>query len=136
MKLTTIYNTLLLILVLGSTTAFSQTVSATKSQKGTTMDTQKMNTYVIERNIPDAGKLNGEELKGISQKSCSVIKELGPDIVWIQSYVTTDKIYCVYKAKNEEILRTHAEKGGFPINSISLMSTIISPATAEMTAAK
>lgn len=94
------------------------------------METKPMNTYVIEREIPNAGSLNAEELQGISQKSCSVLKELGPDIEWVQSYVTENKIFCIYRAENEEILRTHAMKGGFPINSINLLSAMISPATA------
>ena len=89
-----------------------------------------MNTYVIERQIPEAGKLNAAELQGISQKSCSVLTELGPQIEWLHSYVTDNKIFCIYKAENEAILRTHAEKGGFPINSINKLSTVISPATA------
>jgi hypothetical protein len=89
-----------------------------------------MNTYVIEREIPEAGKLNAADLQGISQKSCSVLKELGPDIEWVQSYVTDNKIFCIYRAENEEILRIHAEKGGFPINAVHKLSTMISPATA------
>jgi hypothetical protein len=89
-----------------------------------------MNTYVIVREIPNAGKLTAAELQGISQKSCSVLQELGPEIEWIHSYVTTDKIFCIYRAANEEILRTHAMKGGFPINSINLLSTVINPLTA------
>jgi hypothetical protein len=87
---------------------------------------------VIEREIPGAGQLTGADLKSISQKSCSVIKELSPDIEWVHSYVTDNKIYCIYRAENEEVLRVHAAKGGFPINSVSLLSTIISPATAEL----
>jgi len=121
---------MLLILLFVSAAAFAQNASTTKKQKGKSMETKTMNTYVIEREIPDAGKLNAQELQGISQKSCSVLKELGPDIQWVQSYVAGNKIYCIYRAENEEILRTHAEKGGFPINSVSKLSTIISPATA------
>lgn len=97
-------------------------------------DTKKepiLKTYLIERDIPGAGSLTPVELKGISQKSCTVIKELGPQIVWLQSYVAGNKIYCVYKAENEELLRTHAKKGGFPITSITEVNNIISPATAE-----
>jgi hypothetical protein len=121
---------MLLTLLFVSAAAFAQNASTTKNQKGKSMETKTMNTYVIEREIPDAGKLNAQELQGISQKSCSVLKELGPDIQWVQSYVTGNKIYCIYRAENEEILRTHAEKGGFPINTVSKLSTIISPATA------
>lgn len=122
---------LLLFLMLITMAAFSQSASATKTKKEKSMTT-KMNTYVIEREIPNAGKLNAEELQGISQKSCSVLKELGPGIEWVHSYVTDNKIYCIYKAENEAILRTHAEKGGFPINSVSLLSTMISPETAKL----
>jgi len=91
-----------------------------------------MKTYVIEREIPGAGKLTGAELKTISQTSCNVIKVLGPGIEWVQSYVTENKIYCIYRAESEEVLRIHAAKGGFPINSVSALSTMISPATAEL----
>ena len=125
----TIY-VLLTILLTVSTAAFAQTASTTKNKKEKGMSTKTMNTYVIEREIPDAGKLNAEELQGISKTSCTVLKELGPDIQWVQSYVTDNKIYCVYRAENEEILRTHAAKGGFPINKVSKLSTMISPATA------
>jgi hypothetical protein len=119
---------MLLTLLFVSAATFAQNASTTKNPKS--MGTKTLNTYVIEREIPNAGKLNAQELQGISQKSCSVLKELGPDIQWVQSYVTDNKIYCVYRAENEAILRTHAEKGGFPINSVSKLSTIISPATA------
>lgn len=90
-----------------------------------------MKTYVIEREIPNAGKLTPEELKGISQKSCAVLEEMGPDIEWQQSYVAGDKIYCIYKAQNENLVKEHAKKGGFPANSITEVSSIISPATAN-----
>ena len=94
------------------------------------MEKKNMNTYVIEREIPEAGKLSAADLQGISKTSCSVLTELGPDIEWVHSYVTDNKIFCVYRAENEEILRTHAAKGGFPINKINKLSTVISPATA------
>ncbi len=90
-----------------------------------------MPKYVIEREIPGAGKLSAEELQGISQKSCGVLRELGPEIHWIQSYVTDDKIYCVYLAPNAELIREHAEKGGFPANQISEVRAVIDPTTAE-----
>ena len=126
---TSITMTLLsLILMLGSLTAYTQTASISKTKNEKSMKT--MNTYVIEREIPNAGNLTAADLQGIAQKSCSVLKELGPDIEWIQSYVTDNKIFCIYKAENEAILRTHAMKGGFPINSVHLLSTVISPATA------
>lgn len=87
--------------------------------------------YVIERVIPDAGKKTPAELKSIAQTSCGVLKEMGPKIQWLYSYVTADKIYCVYTAPNEEMIREHAKKGGFPANAVSAVSTIISPKTAE-----
>ncbi|MFN8237690.1 MAG: DUF4242 domain-containing protein [Chitinophagales bacterium] len=90
-----------------------------------------MPKYVIERNIPGAGSLTPEQLKGISQTSCGVLKNLGPQIQWVQSYVTADKIYCIYNAPNEEMLREHARQGGFPANSVSQVSYVIDPTTAE-----
>jgi Nickel responsive protein SCO4226-like len=90
-----------------------------------------MPKYVIEREIPGAGKLTHEQLQGISQTSCGVLQEMGPRIIWQQSYVTTDKIYCVYIAPNEDLLREHASKGGFPVNRIEKVSEIIDPSTAE-----
>ena len=107
----------------------AQTTPAADNSKTTKSTTMK--TYLIERDIPDAGKLTPAQLKAISQKSCSVLKEMGPDIQWIQSYVTGDKIFCVYKAENEELIREHAKKGGFPANVITEISTTISPATAK-----
>ena len=90
-----------------------------------------MPKYVIEREIPGAGNLSKEELTGISQKSCSVLHALGPQIQWVESYVTGDKIYCVYIAPNEETVREHAKRGGFPANRISEVKTVIDPTTAE-----
>lgn len=90
-----------------------------------------MPKYVIEREIPGAGNLTADQLKGISQASCGVLNELGPQIQWVHSYVTDDKIYCVYNAPNEEMVREHANKGGFPANVISKVSRIIDPTTAE-----
>ena len=90
-----------------------------------------MKTYLIERNIPGAGDLTAEQLKGISQTSCTVLKEMGPKIEWQHSYVTGNKVYCVYKAENKELIEEHAKKGGFPANSISEVATTISPATAK-----
>jgi len=90
-----------------------------------------MPKYVIEREIPGASKLNSEQLKGISQTSCGVLSKMGPQIQWLQSYVTGDKIYCVYIAPNEEMVREHAKLGGFPANSVSEVATIIDPTTAE-----
>ncbi len=90
-----------------------------------------MPKFVIEREIAGAGKLPPKELQAISQKSCSVLREMGPQIQWIQSYVTDDKIYCVYVAPDEAAVRTHAQKGGFPANRVSRVRTIIDPTTAE-----
>jgi hypothetical protein len=90
-----------------------------------------MPKYVIEREIPGVGKLSAAELRGISQKSCGVLHELGPAIQWVESYVTDDKIYCVYVAPNEAMVREHASKGGFPANRISAVRRVIDPTTAE-----
>ncbi len=102
-----------------------------KENQTTIKNKDGMKTYVIERVIPGAGTLTAEQLKGISQTSCSVLKEMGPIIEWQQSYVTGDKIYCVYKAKNKGLIEEHAKKGKFPANSISEVAATISPATAE-----
>ena len=90
-----------------------------------------MPKYVIEREIPGAGSLSREELHGISQKSCGVLNSLGPQIQWVQSYVTDNKIYCVYIAPDEASVRKHAEMGGFPANSIAQVRSVIDPTTAE-----
>lgn len=90
-----------------------------------------MSKYVIEREIPGAGNLSTAELQGVSQTSCNILKNLGPQIQWVESYVTDDKIYCVYIASNEEIIREHARQGGFSANKISEVRTIIAPTTAE-----
>ncbi len=90
-----------------------------------------MPKYVIEREIPDAGKLSAQELQAISQKSCDVLNRMGSQIQWVQSYVTDDKIYCMYIAPNEEKVREHARQGGFPANRVSEVRTIIDPTTAE-----
>ncbi len=95
------------------------------------MENSKMKTYLIERHIPGVGNFSPAELKGISQRSCNVIKEIGPDIQWINSYVLADKVYCVYWATNEELIREHAKKGRFPANSIMEIVDQISPKTAE-----
>ncbi len=90
-----------------------------------------MPKFVIEREIPGVGKLSAQELQAISQKSCSVLNQLGPQIQWVHSYVTGDKIYCVYIAPNEEMVREHAKQGGFPANLISEVKSVIDPTTAE-----
>ena len=90
-----------------------------------------MPKYVIEREIPKAGRFSAQELRAISQKSCSVLNQMGPQIQWVQSYVTDDKVYCVYIAPNEEMVREHARKGGFPADRVSAVKTVIDPTTAE-----
>ena len=90
-----------------------------------------MPKFVIEREIPGAGKLSPQDLQGISQKSCGVLQSMGPKIQWVQSFVTDDKIYCVYVAPDEEAIREHARQGGFPANRISQVRRMIDPTTAE-----
>ena len=90
-----------------------------------------MPKYVIERDIPNAGKLSPQELRAISQKSCGVLSKMGSQIQWVQSYVTDDKIYCVYIAPNEQMVREHAKQGGFPANRVSAVKNMIDPTTSE-----
>ena len=90
-----------------------------------------MPKFLVERELPGAGKLSGAELHDISRKSCDVLGELGPKIQWMNSYVTDDKVYCVYIAPNEDLVKQHAEKGGFPINKVAAVRTEIDPTTAE-----
>jgi len=90
-----------------------------------------MPKFVIEREMPGAGSLSAQELQGASQNSCAVLQELGPQIQWLQSYVTGDKIYCVYIASNEDLVRQHAQQSGIPANRVSQVTTIIDPTTAE-----
>jgi hypothetical protein len=90
-----------------------------------------MPKFVIERDIPGAGKLSAQNLREISQKSCGVLSSMGPQIQWMQSYVTDDKIYCIYVAPNEEAVREHARQGGFPANRVSRVMSVIDPTTAE-----
>lgn len=89
-----------------------------------------MPKYIIERDIPGAGSLTSEQLQGISQKSCSVLQSLGPQIQWVESYVTDDKVYCVYIAPSESLIREHAKQGGFPANRVSAVRRMIDPTTA------
>lgn len=89
-----------------------------------------MPKYVIERDLPGAGQLSAQDLQAISQKSCGVLQELGPQIQWVHSYVTGDKIYCIYIAPDEQLVREHAQRGGFPANRVSEVVTIIDPTTA------
>lgn len=90
-----------------------------------------MPKFIIEREVPGAGKMTPEQLQAISQKSCNVLNQLGPRIQWLESHVTDDKFYCVYIAPNEELIRDHASRGGFPSNKISEIKTVIDPTTAE-----
>ena len=90
-----------------------------------------MPEYVIEREIPGAGAMSGDELQGASQQSCSVLRNLGTDIQWVHSYVTDDKIYCIYRAPSEELIQKHAEESGFPANAVSEIRAVIDPTTAE-----
>jgi predicted Rdx family selenoprotein len=90
-----------------------------------------MPKYLIERDIPNAGQLTPDQLRGISQTSCGVLNKLGPQIQWLESFVTPDKVYCIYVAPNQELIAEHARQGGFPANRISEVRTIIDPTTAE-----
>ncbi|NOT13907.1 MAG: DUF4242 domain-containing protein [Methylococcaceae bacterium] len=90
-----------------------------------------MPKYIIEREIPNAGSLSAQDLQGISQKSCGILNEMGPSIQWVQSFVTDNKVYCLYIAPDEASIKAHAEKGGFPANQIAKITTIIDPTTAE-----
>ena len=90
-----------------------------------------MPQYVIEREMPGVGKLGPSDLKGASQTSCSVLNAMGPQIQWVHSYITDDKIYCIYRAPNADLIREHAQKGGFPANSVSEVRAMIDPTTAE-----
>jgi hypothetical protein len=97
-------------------------------------DLRKVSTmpkFVIEREIPNAGKLSSDQLKAISQTSCGVLRQLGPDIQWVESYVTDNKIYCIYIAHDEDMVREHAKRGGFPANSVSEVRAVIDPTTSE-----
>ena len=116
----------LALLLFAGFTSMAQSTTNTQPSNSTTMK-----TYLIEREIPNAGKLTAEELRAASQKSCAVLKEIGPRIEWVQSYVQGNKLTCVYRAENEELIREHARKSGFPANSISEVVTVIGPATAN-----
>jgi hypothetical protein len=105
-----------------------QTIVCSPTNRNKEIDMPK---FVIERELPGAGKLSGMELKGVAQKSCAVLRDMGPRVTWQHSYVTDDKIYCVYIADSEKDVLEHAQKGGFPANKISKVSTVIDGATAE-----
>ena len=110
---------------------FAGFTSMAQTSNNTSKKEPVMKTYLIERDIPGAGQLTPVDLKGISQKSCSVLTEMGPKIRWLDSYVTGNKIYCVYQAESEELLREHGKKGGFPVTNIMEIGSTISPATAK-----
>jgi len=129
MKRTIIPGAVLICFLLFTTIA--ATAQNAANNNSTTKKATEMKTYLIEREIPDAGKLTPEQLKGISQTSCAVLKEMGPKIEWLHSYVTGNKIFCIYKAESEDLIREHAKKGGFPANKITEVGTVISPATAN-----
>lgn len=129
----TIYLIATLLGLFASSMMYSQNQTEIRKKMHEEMFTKEslMKTYLIEREIPNAGKLSPEELKGISQKSNEVLSTMGNGIEWLHSYVANNKVYCVYKAENEGLIRQHAEKGGFPVNAIQELSTKIGPATAE-----
>lgn len=118
------------IILLCAAETFAQNASAEQDSKD--RHPAELKTFVIKRDIPEAGKLTADQLKSISQTSCTVIKEMGPRIEWIQSYVTETHVYCIYRAENEATITEHAKKGGFPANEIIEVSNMISPATAEL----
>jgi hypothetical protein len=118
-------------LVMAAAVIFLTSSAARAQNTDTKTKTTTMKTYVIEREMPGAGSLTAAQLKSASQNSCNVLGELGPKIVWDHSYVTGNKIYCVYKAESEELIREHARKAGLPANKISEVVTVISPETAK-----
>jgi hypothetical protein len=126
-KIAKLLSVLLVTILFTALSSRAQTAIASNNTK----KANEMHTYVIERNIPGAGQFSPEKLKTISQTSCTVLTEMGPKIQWIHSYVTDDKIFCIYKAENIELIREHAKRGGFPANAIYEVSTVISPATAQ-----
>ena len=128
-KITHQLSLLLVVLLFTGYTAMAQ--NANEADKSKTKNSTEMKTYLIEREITGAGKLTPAELKSISQTSCTVLKEMGPRIQWVHSYVTGNKIYCIYKSESMELIKEHAKKGGFPANSIVEISSVINPATAE-----
>jgi hypothetical protein len=122
---------LILAIVTSTLNVMGQEKSVAKSLKKE-LTTPNENMYVIEREIPGAGNLTAEELQAISQTSCGVLDEMGEDnIKWLHSYVTGDKIYCVYMTKNEDLVKEHAKKGGFPANSVAEVKNVIDPSTAK-----
>lgn len=131
MKLVNSLMAMIAFMLLIAPAANAQLASTRVDETLNTINAPVMKTYIIKRDIPNAGKLSDAELKAISQTSCAVLKEMGPKIEWVHSYVTGNQIYCIYKAENEALLREHAQKGGFPANEIIEVATVISPKTAE-----
>ncbi len=131
----TIYLSLTLLFFFTGPLMYSQNQTEIRKKMYEELDQKRntMKTYLIEREIPNAGELSPEELKGISQKSNKVLSTMGNRIEWLHSYVVDDKVFCVYKAENKDLIRQHAEKGGFPISTIQELSSKIGPATAEQT---
>jgi hypothetical protein len=129
-KLKLLLGLLLVVGVLGISSCTESKASSADTIREE-VEANNQNLYVIEREVPGAGKLTAEELKGISQVSCGVLEEMGSEIQWLHSYVTGDKIYCVYTAPNEEMVREHAKQGGFPANAVVKVMTVIDPSTAE-----
>lgn len=125
----TLKTVLIMAIALTTFNSMGQEKSATQLLQAEAA-TENQNMYVIEREIPGAGNLTSEELKAISQTSCGVLDKMGSEIKWLHSYVTGDKIYCVYMAANEDMVREHAQQGGFPANSVAAVATIIDPTTA------
>jgi hypothetical protein len=130
-KVTKNLNVLIVSILLAGFAIMAQSAVVPGHEKINREMKTQMKTYVIERDIPGAGKFSAEKLKAISQTSCTVLKEMGPKIEWLHSYVTEDKIFCVYRAENMELIKEHAKRGGFPANAIYEVSTVISPATAN-----
>lgn len=122
---------LMVCLLFASLGGLAQNSVASHKEKIKTPPRTEMKTYVIERNIPGAGKFSAEKLREISQTSNKVLKEMGPQIQWLHSYVTGDKIFCVYRAENMDLIREHAKRGGFPVTAIYEVTGIISPATGK-----
>ncbi len=130
-KITKHLNVLIVSMLLTGFASIAQSSVVPNNEKNKKEMQTELKTYVIERNIPGAGQFTPEKLKSISETSCTVLKELGPGIQWLHSYVTDNKIFCVYKAENIDMIKEHAKRGGFPVNAIYEVSSVISPATAN-----
>lgn len=124
-------NLLIVSMLFTGFASMAQSSTVPDNGKNQNVAQTEMKTYVIERDIPGAGQFTPEKLKDISKTSCTVLKEMGPQIQWIHSYVVENKIFCIYKADNIELLKEHAKRGGFPITAIYEVSSVISPATAN-----